>query len=646
MQRWFFIPGFLALALAALLAGSIVPRAEAALRSAPGWWDPDGVGSGSDWHYRVAVTLPASSSVNSTARIDIDFAALMNQLGVSGTFDPASVRVVRPGGGLAAVQEFNRTIYGGTSNAVTTRGEVRWIVEDGGAQTYQVYFDITQNGTKPANPQPVINGNFEHSSAGTQLPSGWASATRAHPDYDLQVRPAETVNVTSDAGPLHNPRNTDGNPRTGGFAYLLGARTNIEPVVAGAWTESTVLTRQIVVPATNPGNLTIRWRPEGWDSSAYDHLTISLVSSGGTVTEIVGNSLGAYTTWPNSPASGANPADAAMPGYGHYNGYDMTTSGTHTAGMSVPYNAEPWWTRSVSLAAFAGQTVTLRISTANTEWFKTWFHIDDVEWSVVEGTLGPAQGFGVALTAPLGTLAPGQTFRVIASVDARPATAGTPVIADIFLPGGAVFQSGVVLYNDGAHGDGAAGDAVWASAPLTIPAGASSASGWTVRVQARDAGSSTLGAANNGLVHRTGQPTDPAMANWWNIDEASFAVAGAAITVGKSMTVLSDGINTGFFKALPGARLRYCITIANGGPAASGTIQGTDQLPAGLSYVPGTLRSGANCASAATDEDDDANGPDEEDPVGAGMAGTLLTINRPTLAASESFAITYEVLVD
>ena len=91
------------LLLAVLSVAALLSRADAVQRSAPGWWDPDGVSVGSDWHYRVAVTLPATSSANSTAKVDIDFAALMVQLGISGTFDANSVRVVRPGGAIAAV---------------------------------------------------------------------------------------------------------------------------------------------------------------------------------------------------------------------------------------------------------------------------------------------------------------------------------------------------------------------------------------------------------------------------------------------------------------------------------------------------------------------------------------------------------------
>lgn len=636
---------FVGLFGAALVLAGLVTRADAALRSSPGWWDPDGVGAGSDWHYRVPVTLPAGSSVNSTARVDIDFAALMTQLGISGTFDASSVRVVRPSGALAATQEYNDSIYAGATDSSATRGEVRWLIEDGGTQTYYVYFDITQNGSKAASTQTRINGNFEHSTAGTQLPTGWASATRSNTAYDLQVRPSETVSITSDGNPLHNPRNTRGSPRTGAFSYLLGARTNNEPMTGGYQVDATVLTRQIVVPATNPGNLTVNWRAAGWDSENFDNLTISVVTSGGTVTEIVGNSLASYTTHPNSPAIGSNQSGMFGAGFGHYNGFDMTTTGAHTAGMTVAYNAEVWWTRSYSLAAFAGQTVTLRISTNHTEMYRSWFHIDDVEWSVISGTLGSAQAFGVVVTGPLGNLAPGQSVRVLATVDARPTGAGNPVLADILYPDGSPYLAGMVLYNNGEHGDGAANDAVWGSAQQTIPANTASSTGWLVRVYTRDASTSTVGAANNGLVHRNGLPTSQTMANWWNIDEASFAVQGAAIGVAKTMTLLSDGVNGTAFKAIPGARVQYCIVVTNSGPATAGGVMATDPLPATLGYTAGTLRSGSSCAAATAIEDDDAGGGDESDPTGASISGGTITISRPTLNASSSFAVTYEATV-
>lgn len=638
--------------LAALSLALVFDRAGATQRSAPSWWDPDGVGTGSDWHYRVPVSLAATSTVNSTAKVDVDFAALMTQLGISGTLDTNSIRVVRPGGTLATTQEYNDTIYAGATDSNASRGEVRWIVEDGGAQTYYIYFDVTANGTKSASTQAIIGGNFEHSSAGTQLPGGWTSATKSNALYDMQVTASENPQITSDGNPLNNPQTTNGTPLTGSYAYLLGARTNNEPTAAGAaQANTTVLTRTFTVPATNPGNFSINWRAEGWDSENFDNLTVTL--TGTTTTTVVGNSLASYTTVPNSPNIGGNPVSTTAAGYGQYNGYDMTSGGTHMNGMTVALHSERWWNRSVSLSAYAGQTVTLTISTNNTESYKTWFHIDDVEWSVVTGTLGSAQGFGVAATSPSGSQAPGQTLTVRAVVDAKPTGATNPVTADIINGSGTTVASAVKLYNDGTHGDATANDAFWtnngsdgANPTYTVPLASGSSSGWTVRIYAKDASTSTSGASFNGLVHRTGQPTTLTMANWWNIDDATFSVDAAVISVAKTMSVVANGVEGSNFKAIPGATLLYCVTIGNSGTATASTVVATDTLPSALSYVPGSLLSGTDCASAATVEDDNSTGTDESDPVGASYAGGTVSIIRSSLAPPGSFAVTYRVTIN
>ncbi len=640
-----------AMLLAALSLAAMLDRAGAAQRASPAWWDPDGVGTGSDWHYRVPVSLAATSTVNSTAKVDVDFAALMTQLGISGTLDTNSIRVVRPGGTLATTQEYNDTIYAGATDSNASRGEVRWIVEDGGTQTYYIYFDVTANGAKPASTQAVINGNFEHSSVGTQLPVGWASATKSNTLYDMQVTGSENPQITSDGNPFNNPQTTNGTPLTGNNAYLLGARTNNEPVTGVPQPNTTVLTRTFTVPTTNPGNFSINWRAEGWDAESFDNLNVTL--TGSTTTTVIGNSLASYTTIPNSPNIGGAAASITAAGYGQYNGYDMSTGGFHFNGMSVALHSERWWNRSVSLSAFAGQTVTLTISTNNTEAYKTWFHIDDVEWSVVTGTLGNAEGFGVAATSPGGSQAPGQTLIVRAALDAKPTAATDPVTADIVNGSGTTLASAVKLYNDGTHGDATANDASWtnngsdaANPTYTVPLSAGSSSGWTVRVYARDASTSTSGASFNGLIHRSGQPTALVMANWWNIDDASFSVDAAVISVAKTMSVVSNGVEGSNFKAIPGATLLYCVTIGNSGTATASTVVATDTLPGALTYVPGSLLSGADCASAATAEDDNATGTDESDPVGASYSGGTVSIIRSSLAPPGSFAVTYRVTIN
>src|SRR5262249_24502332 len=102
-----------------LLAVSGVARAD--LRTSPSWFN-------TSWHSRVPVSLPAASAVNSTNVVDVDFAALLTQLGISGTLDTNSPRLTRADGTtLVTTQEWTDTIYAGASDAAANaRGELRF----------------------------------------------------------------------------------------------------------------------------------------------------------------------------------------------------------------------------------------------------------------------------------------------------------------------------------------------------------------------------------------------------------------------------------------------------------------------------------------------------------------------------------------
>ncbi|QJB70868.1 DUF11 domain-containing protein [Parasphingorhabdus halotolerans] len=572
----------------------------------------------------------------------------MTQLGISGTFDVNSVRVVRPNGTLATIQEYTDGIFNDATDAANNnRGEIKWIVQDGGTQTYYIYFDITQNGAKTANPQTPINANFERGTTGQVNPTGWSGT--AVTNYDAQVRPNETVSVAD-----NTTVNTNGNANTGSFSYLIGSRTNAD----SNGTDRAVLTRTIAVPATNPGNLTVRWKPQGWDSSAnsatqWDYLRIEIV--GGTTTEIVGPTAGNYVMRPFSPNFGTSAANTGRSGYGPYNGWDMTTTGVHTAGMTVANGSEPWWSHSASLAAYAGQTVTVRFSSNHAASFRSWFMIDDMEWSIVNGTLGTPEGFGVVTTLPANasTLAPGQSLTITAQVDARPTAATNPVTANVYNQAGTLVGSNILLYNDGTHGDVTAGDAIWtnnnsvpAQPTYTIPLGTATTTGWIVRVFAKDASASTIG-AQNGLVHRNGLPIPEIEANYWNIDEITFNVTRANISVTKISRVLSDPVNgVTNPKAIPGATLQYCILITNGAGATATAITATDTLPSDVTYVTGSMTSGANCSALTYAEDEDASGADESDPYGASISGSVITANAVSLAPSSAFALVFRVTID
>lgn len=81
-----------------------------------------------------------------------------------------------------------------------------------------------------------------------------------------------------------------------------------------------------------------------------------------------------------------------------------------------------------------------------------------------------------------------------------------------------------------------------------------------------------------------------------------YTVAGALLTLGKTSRIISDPVNnTTNPKAIPGATVEYCITVANAVGAALATgVNVTDNLPADVNYdaVFGTFINGnASCAS-------------------------------------------------
>jgi uncharacterized repeat protein (TIGR01451 family) len=633
---------FRLLALVLLLTASLAMRptmVSADLRSAPVWYDQNAVGLAPDWHYRVPVSVPAGATVNSTVVVNIDFAAQLSAMGVSGTFDANSPRVVRSTGALSTNQQFTDTVFSGaTDTAGNARGEVRFILQDAGAVTYWVYFDITQNGAKPANPQVPINGNFEFGTVGTATPTGWASSTKVNAAFDTQIVGGGTVSVTSDAATLNNPFNTNGNPNTGSQSYLIGARTNNEPVDNA---NATQLNRTIVVPASNPGNLTVRWKPQGWDSGGYDNVRVTII--GTATTQIIGPTAGNYATRPFAPSSGSASIGTTTPGYGAYNSWDMGTSGNHTLGMTVGYNAEPWWTYTHPLTAFAGQTVTLRIETGHATTYRSWALIDDIEWSVVNATLGAPQAFGTNITAPAagGNYVPGQTIAVTAQVDAIPSAPTAPMTVAVFTSGGTQIGGPFLLYNDGTHGDVTAGDSIWSNNgsiladAVIVPLSATTGTGYVLRAFAKDGSTSTIG-AQAGLIRGPGTgAAAETQANFWNIDEILFNVQTAALTVTKSSTPLSDPLNgTTNPKLIPGATAQYCILIQNAGALTASNLVINDPLPANVAFVPGTIRSGTSCAGAATVEPNSL------------ITGTTLTRNLASLGAGASFALTLQVTIN
>src|SRR5690606_6943928 len=99
-------------------------------------------------------------------------------------------------------------------------------------------------------------------------------------------------------------------------------------------------------------------------------------------------------------------------------------------------------------------------------------------------------------------------------------------------------------------------------------------------------------------------PALPAGRNGKHSAADGYIITSASIVVGKTSTVIDDPINgTTNPKAIPGATIRYCITVTNNGGANATNVTITDAMPNDgsggyyVTYQPGTLYAGgATCA--------------------------------------------------
>lgn len=174
-------------------------------------------------------------------------------------------------------------------------------------------------------------------------------------------------------------------------------------------------------------------------------------------------------------------------------------------------------------------------------------------------------------------------------------------------------------------------------------------------------GTSADASANGNVVVTFNVPVDTIIVEYGNhslaptnpgqqaiaIHDVIFCRPTANLTIAKTSNVVSDPTNgTTAPKAIPGATMRYCLLVTNNGSGTATAINVADALPATTSFVPGSLRSGATCAGAATVEDDNASGADESDPFGASIAGATVAATASTLAPGTALAINFDVTIN
>jgi uncharacterized repeat protein (TIGR01451 family) len=107
-------------------------------------------------------------------------------------------------------------------------------------------------------------------------------------------------------------------------------------------------------------------------------------------------------------------------------------------------------------------------------------------------------------------------------------------------------------------------------------------------------------------------------------DSAQYTVESANLTVTKTQSIINDGVGgTSYY--LPGATVRYQITIENAGAVDADDVTVTDTIPASTTWV-------GNLTAAGSDS--------------AGQAGGTVTVTYGSIASGSSVTITFDVSID
>lgn len=116
----------------------------------------------------------------------------------------------------------------------------------------------------------------------------------------------------------------------------------------------------------------------------------------------------------------------------------------------------------------------------------------------------------------------------------------------------------------------------------------------------------------------------------------------------KTSVVIDDPFNsTTNPKAIPGATIQYCISVQNTGGTAATNVAVDDPIPVGTTYVPASIKVGADCTYAsATAEDDDAIGTDDTDGVSGSKDGTGVHTLVNNLPGTTTTTTLFRVTVD
>jgi uncharacterized repeat protein (TIGR01451 family) len=186
---------------------------------------------------------------------------------------------------------------------------------------------------------------------------------------------------------------------------------------------------------------------------------------------------------------------------------------------------------------------------------------------------------------------------------------------------------------------------VVADTPLGIPDGDTAL--YNLIATTLDAGTTTITANDTAIadnpaaievVWADAAGTDDAATDGQHSADAVYTVATAALDVSKTQAVISDPFNGGANpKAIPGATIRYTITVTNTGSEVATDIVLVDATPANTTYAAGTI----TVDGAARTDINDGDGSD----YGATNAGSV-TATIPTIGVAGSAVVTFDVTID
>lgn len=175
-------------------------------------------------------------------------------------------------------------------------------------------------------------------------------------------------------------------------------------------------------------------------------------------------------------------------------------------------------------------------------------------------------------------------------------------------------------------------------------------------------GASDNTSGNGNIVVTFSQPIDTIIIRYGNhaaapadpgqqgiaLHDITFCRPSTTVLAEKTSRVLDDAVDVGDVEFnIPGATIEYCLLASNTGDTRATDIRMADILPANMTFVTGSIRSGTTCANATTIEDDNASGADESDPDGAQFlsGGEIRTITAE-LGAGTTVAFTFQASID